>query len=114
MASLGLCPYPPDQPLQRSFRPLEDGLYAGSSAINDRGRVPILVLNSESESAGRDLCSGPASKCYGAGAGRQPPSYGRDRRIPRVLDRGPLPAHAFERLDPVRVLVREPRINNYR
>jgi hypothetical protein len=45
----GLCPYPPDQPLQRSFRPLEDGLYAGSSAINDRGRVPILVLNSESE-----------------------------------------------------------------
>ena len=45
----GLCPYPPDQPLHRSFRPLEGGLYAGSSAINDRGRVPILVLSSESE-----------------------------------------------------------------
>jgi hypothetical protein len=45
----GMCPYPPDQPLQRSFRPLDGGLYAGSSAINDRGRVPILVLNSESE-----------------------------------------------------------------
>jgi hypothetical protein len=45
----GLCPYPPDQPLQRSFMPLEGGLYAGSSAIHDRGRVPILVLNSESE-----------------------------------------------------------------
>ena len=45
----GMCPYPPDQPLRRSFRPLDGGLYAGSSAINDRGRVPILVLNSESE-----------------------------------------------------------------
>ena len=45
----GLCVYPPDQPMMVTFRPLGDGLYGGSSAINDRGRVPVLVLNSESE-----------------------------------------------------------------
>jgi len=45
----GLCVYPPDQPLIVTFGPLGDGFHGGSSAINDRGRVPILVLNSESE-----------------------------------------------------------------
>jgi hypothetical protein len=45
----GMCPYPPNQALVASFAPIGDGLYAGSSAIHDRGRVPILVLNSESE-----------------------------------------------------------------
>ncbi len=45
----GLCVYPPDQPLMVTFGPLGDGLHGGSSAISDRGRVPILVLNSESE-----------------------------------------------------------------
>ena len=32
-----------------TFGPRGDGLYGGSCAINDRGRVPVLVLNSESE-----------------------------------------------------------------
>ena len=45
----GLCPYPPDQPMMATFAPLGDGFHGGSSAIHDRGRVPILVLNSESE-----------------------------------------------------------------
>jgi len=45
----GLCVYPPDQPLLVTFGPLGDGFHGGSSAINDRGRAPILVLNSESE-----------------------------------------------------------------
>ncbi len=45
----GLCVYPPDQPMMVTFGPRGDGLYGGSSAINDRGRVPVLVLNSESE-----------------------------------------------------------------
>lgn len=45
----GLCVYPPDQPLMVTFGPLGDGFHGGSSAISDRGRVPILVLNSESE-----------------------------------------------------------------
>jgi hypothetical protein len=45
----GMCPYPPDQSLMESFTPVGDGLTAGSAAIHDRGRVPILVLCSESE-----------------------------------------------------------------
>jgi Alpha/beta hydrolase domain len=45
----GLCVYPPDQPMMVTFAPLGDGYHGGSSAINDRGRVPVLVLNSESE-----------------------------------------------------------------
>lgn len=45
----GMCPYPPNQLLVESFTELGEGLRAGSAAINDRGRVPILVLNSESE-----------------------------------------------------------------
>jgi Alpha/beta hydrolase domain len=45
----GLCVYPPDQPMMVTFGPAGDGFYGGTSAINDRGRVPILVLNSESE-----------------------------------------------------------------
>ena len=45
----GLCVYPPDQPMMTTFAALGDGHYGGSSAINDRGRVPVLVLNSESE-----------------------------------------------------------------
>jgi Alpha/beta hydrolase domain len=45
----GLCVYPPDQPLMMTFGPLGDGFHGGSSAINDRGRVPVLILNSESE-----------------------------------------------------------------
>jgi hypothetical protein len=45
----GLCPYPPNQQLFESFAPIGNGLSAGSANIHDRGRVPILVLNSESE-----------------------------------------------------------------
>jgi hypothetical protein len=45
----GLCPYPPNQQLFESFAPIGNGLSAGSAAIHDQGRVPILVLNSESE-----------------------------------------------------------------
>jgi hypothetical protein len=45
----GMCPYPPDQGLMQSFTPVGGGLTAGSSAIADRHRVPVLVLNSESE-----------------------------------------------------------------
>jgi len=45
----GMCPYPPDQSLMESFRPIGGGLTAGSAAIADRHRVPVLVLNSESE-----------------------------------------------------------------
>jgi hypothetical protein len=45
----GVCPYPPNQPLFDSFAPIGHGLSAGSAAINDRGRAPILVLNTESE-----------------------------------------------------------------
>jgi len=45
----GLCPYPPDQQLFESFAPIGNGLSVGSASIRDDGRVPILVLNSESE-----------------------------------------------------------------
>ena len=45
----GLCVYPPDQSMLTTFAPLGDGYHGGSSAINDRGRVPVLVVNSESE-----------------------------------------------------------------
>jgi hypothetical protein len=45
----GLCPYPPDQSLMASFHELPGGLRAGSASIHDQGRVPILVLSSESE-----------------------------------------------------------------
>ncbi len=45
----GLCPYPPDQSLVESFTPIGGGLFAGSATIDDRLRVPVLVLNSESE-----------------------------------------------------------------
>jgi len=45
----GLCPYPPNQQLFESFAPIGNGLSAGSASIHDRGRAPILVLNSESE-----------------------------------------------------------------
>ena len=45
----GMCPYPPNQLLTESFAELGGGLRAGSVSINDRGRVPILVLCSESE-----------------------------------------------------------------
>ena len=45
----GVCPYPPNQPLFDSFAPIGHGLSAGSAAIYDRGRAPILVLNTESE-----------------------------------------------------------------
>src|ERR1700722_17952788 len=45
----GVCPYPPNQSLFESFAPLGNGLSAGSAAIHDRGRAPILVLNTESE-----------------------------------------------------------------
>jgi hypothetical protein len=45
----GMCPYPPDQRLTASFAPVGAGLTAGSAAIHDRGRVPVLVLCSESE-----------------------------------------------------------------
>jgi hypothetical protein len=45
----GVCPYPPNQPLFESFAPIGNGLSAGSAAIHDRERVPILVLNTESE-----------------------------------------------------------------
>lgn len=45
----GVCPYPPNQTLFESFAPIGNGLSAGSSAIHDRGRAPILVLNTESE-----------------------------------------------------------------
>ena len=45
----GMCPYPPDQSLMESFAPIGHGLTAGSAAIADRHRVPVLVLNSESE-----------------------------------------------------------------
>ena len=45
----GMCPYPPDQGLVESFTPVGNGLTAGSAAIADRHRVPVLVLNSESE-----------------------------------------------------------------
>jgi hypothetical protein len=45
----GVCPHPPNQSLFESFAPLGKGLSAGSAAIYDRGRVPILVLNTESE-----------------------------------------------------------------
>ena len=47
--SYELCVYPPDQSMMTTFAPLGDGHYGGSSAVNDRGRVPVLVLNSESE-----------------------------------------------------------------
>jgi hypothetical protein len=45
----GVCPYPPNQSLLDSLAPIGNGLSAGSAAIHDRGRVPILVLNTESE-----------------------------------------------------------------
>jgi hypothetical protein len=45
----GVCPYPPNQSLFESFAPIGNGLSAGSAAIYDRGRMPILVLNTESE-----------------------------------------------------------------
>ena len=45
----GLCVYPPDQPMMITFGRRGGGFYGGSSAIDDRGRVPVLVLNSESE-----------------------------------------------------------------
>jgi hypothetical protein len=45
----GMCPYPPDQSLMESFTSIGQGLTAGSAAIADRHRVPVLVLNSESE-----------------------------------------------------------------
>jgi hypothetical protein len=45
----GVCPYPPNQTLFESFAPIGNGLSAGSSAIHDRGRAPILVLNTQSE-----------------------------------------------------------------
>jgi len=45
----GMCPYPPDQSLMESFRPIGGGLTAGSAAIDGVHRVPVLVLNSESE-----------------------------------------------------------------
>jgi hypothetical protein len=46
----GIAPHPPDQALQASFAgPDDEGFYAGSAAIHDRGRVPVLVLCSESE-----------------------------------------------------------------
>jgi hypothetical protein len=45
----GICPYPPNQPLVESFAPVVDGFYAGSSAIKQSGRVPIFVLNTQSE-----------------------------------------------------------------
>ena len=45
----GVCPYPPNQSLFESLAPLGNGLSAGSAAIHDRGRAPILVLNTESE-----------------------------------------------------------------
>ena len=45
----GMRPYPPDQTLMESFTPVGGGLTAGSAAIHDRGRAPILVLSSQSE-----------------------------------------------------------------
>ena len=45
----GVCTHPPNQSLSDSFAPIGNGLSAGSAAIHDRGRVPILVLNTESE-----------------------------------------------------------------
>jgi hypothetical protein len=45
----GTCPYPPNQPLATSLRPIGDGLFGSSSAIRDDGDVPVLVLCSESE-----------------------------------------------------------------
>ncbi len=45
----GTCPYPPDQPLMTSLRPIVGGLFGSSSAIRDDGEVAVLVLCSESE-----------------------------------------------------------------
>jgi len=45
----GVCPHPPNQSLFESLAPIGNGLSAGSAAIHDRGRAPILVLNTESE-----------------------------------------------------------------
>jgi len=47
----GICPRPPDQPLQPSFAPAGGGLFAGSSQVRDDGGVPILVISTESEFA---------------------------------------------------------------
>jgi hypothetical protein len=49
LVHMGLCPYPPDQPLLASFTPLEDGTFAGSSRIRDDSGTPVLVLCSETE-----------------------------------------------------------------
>jgi hypothetical protein len=47
----GMCPYPPDQPLQESFMPIGDGCFAGSARVCDDGDVPIMVISTESEFA---------------------------------------------------------------
>jgi len=46
----GICSRPPAQHVGESLAgPDENGLYGGTAAINDRGRVPILALCSETE-----------------------------------------------------------------
>jgi len=45
----GICPPPPDMGLVESWQLAEDFTFAGSARIRDDGGVPILVINSESE-----------------------------------------------------------------
>jgi hypothetical protein len=85
----GMCPYPPDQPLQASFMPIDDGYFAGSARVRDDGDVPIMVISTESEFAHNLPVRQPDTETFRhweiAGAAHASPETTRD--MEGVFDR---------------------------
>jgi hypothetical protein len=60
----GLCPPPPDLSLVESFQLTDEMRFAASSQIRDDGGVPILVVNSESETSMMAMVRQPESDTF--------------------------------------------------
>ena len=60
----GLCPPPPDVSLVESFELTPEFKFKGSSQIRDDGGVPILVVNSESETMMVSMVRQPDSDTF--------------------------------------------------
>lgn len=91
----GLCPRPPDMSLVESFELTPEFKFNASSQIRDDGGVPILVVNSESETMMVSMVHQPDSETFRfwemAGNGTRWGRVGRgnDRRArPRRHQRG--------------------------
>jgi hypothetical protein len=60
----GLCPPPPDMSLVESFELTPELTFKGSAQIRDDGNVPVLVVNSESETLMMSIVRQPDSDTF--------------------------------------------------